>query len=97
MPPGDACRAPDLVGSNEDEGTNDMSDDRMGPGTYLTPDEAKEFHKLFAVSMGFFTIVAIIAHFLVWQWRPWFPGTPGYDAKAALVVPAQAPIHSASV
>ena len=74
-----------------------MSDDRMGPGTYLTPDEAKEFHKLFAVSMGFFTIVAIIAHFLVWQWRPWFPGTPGYEATAALVVPVQAPIHSASV
>jgi hypothetical protein len=48
-------------------------------------------------SSRLFTIVAIIAHFLVWQWRPWFPGTPGYDAKAALVVPAQAPIHSASI
>ncbi len=74
-----------------------MSDDRMGAGTYLTPDEAKEFHKLFVASMAFFTIVAIIAHFLVWQWRPWFPGTEGYEKAAALVVPAQAPIHSASV
>ncbi len=25
-----------------------------------------------------FTVIAIIAHFLVWQWRPWFPGPTGY-------------------
>ncbi len=48
-----------------------MSDNNMGPGTYLTDAEAKEFHKLFVVSMAFFTFVAIIAHFLVWSWRPW--------------------------
>ena len=68
-----------------------MTDERMGPGTYLTPEEAKEFHKLFVVSMGFFTIVAIIAHFLVWQWRPWFPGTPGYEATSAVSAPANTP------
>ena len=46
-------------------------DERMGPGTYLTPDEAKEFHKLFITSFLMFTAVAIVAHILVWMWRPW--------------------------
>ena len=66
-----------------------MSDkDRDGLGTYLTADEAKEFHKLFVMSMGFFTIIAIVAHILVWAWRPWFPGTAPYEAaKVAAVAP----------
>jgi light-harvesting complex 1 beta chain len=25
-----------------------------------------------------FTVIAIVAHFLVWMWRPWFPGVRGY-------------------
>ena len=45
--------------------------ERMGPGTYLTPEEAKEFHKVFMTSFLIFTVVAIIAHVLVWNWRPW--------------------------
>ncbi len=53
-------------------------DDRMGPGTYLTPEEAKEFHKIFMTSFIIFTIVAIIAHVLAWNWRPWLPGPNGY-------------------
>lgn len=73
-----------------------MTDERMGPGTYLTPEEAKEFHKLFVVSMGFFTIVAIIAHFLVWQWRPWLGPSKGFEQAAALVMPATAPAHTTS-
>ncbi len=50
-----------------------MSDpnEKMGPGTYLTPEEAKEFHKLFITSFLIFTVVAIVAHVLVWNWRPW--------------------------
>ncbi len=48
-----------------------MNDRQLGPGTYLTDAEAKEFHKGFVASMAFFTFVAIIAHFLVWSWRPW--------------------------
>lgn len=48
--------------------------------------EAKEFHKLFMSSFIIFTIVAIIAHILVWMWRPWLPGEQGY---AALKTPAQ--------
>lgn len=53
-------------------------DDRFGPGTYLTPEEAKEFHKLFMSSFIMFTIVAIIAHVLAWMWRPWLPSADGY-------------------
>lgn len=45
--------------------------EKMGPGTYLTPEEAKEFHKLFISSFLLFTLVAIVAHVLVWNWRPW--------------------------
>ncbi|WP_299322472.1 light-harvesting antenna LH1, beta subunit [Parasphingopyxis sp.] len=48
------------------------SDDRFGPGTYLSPEEAKEFHKIFMSSFIGFTTVALIAHILVWFWRPWF-------------------------
>jgi light-harvesting complex 1 beta chain len=56
-----------------------MSDnDRLGPGAYLTPEEAKEFHKMFVSSFIMFTIIAIVAHVLVWMWRPWFPGVNGY-------------------
>ncbi len=47
------------------------TDERMGPGTYLSPEEAKEFHKLFITSFLIFTAVAVVAHFLVWNWRPW--------------------------
>ena len=55
-------------------------DDRFGPGTYMTPEEAKEFHKLFITNFVIFTIVAIIAHVLAWMWRPWLPDEGGYAA-----------------
>jgi light-harvesting complex 1 beta chain len=56
-----------------------MSDnERFGPGAYLTPEEAKEFHKMFVSSFIIFTIIAIVAHFLVWSWRPWLPSVNGY-------------------
>jgi len=50
-----------------------MTDERTGPLNYLTEGEAKEFHKLFVMSFAFFTVVAIIAHLLVRQWRQGFP------------------------
>lgn len=46
----------------------------------LSENEAREFHRLFMVSFIIFTVIAIIAHFLVWQWRPWLPGPEGYAA-----------------
>jgi len=56
----------------------------------LTADEAKEFHKLFITSFIGFTIIAIIAHVLVWNWRPWLPGVKGY----ALLDGANSAMHS---
>ncbi len=44
----------------------------------LTEAEAKEFHSIFTTSFIVFVVVAIIAHFLAWQWRPWLPGPNGY-------------------
>lgn len=44
----------------------------------LTDSEAREFHNLFVMSFVGFTIVAILAHILVWQWRPWLPSVNGY-------------------
>lgn len=37
----------------------------------LTPAEAQEFHKIFTMSFIIFTLIAVVAHFLVWIWRPW--------------------------
>jgi light-harvesting complex 1 beta chain len=44
----------------------------------LTESEAKEFHRIFMVSFIVFVVIALIAHFLAWQWRPWLPGEEGY-------------------
>ncbi len=55
-----------------------MIADRSGSLSGLTEQEAREFHSLFVTSFIGFTVVAIIAHFLVWQWRPWLPGPKGY-------------------
>ncbi len=68
------------------------SDDRLGPGAYLTPEEAKEFHKIFVSSFIGFTVIAIIAHVLVWMWRPWLPGVNGYAMLNDGVQVAQATI-----
>ena len=46
-------------------------DDRFGLRAYLTPEESKEFHKLFMAGFVGFTAVAVVAHVLVWVWRPW--------------------------
>jgi len=45
----------------------------------LTEAEAREFHRLFVGSLFGFVLVAVIAHFLAWQWRPWLPGVHGYS------------------
>jgi light-harvesting complex 1 beta chain len=47
----------------------------------LSEAEAKEFHGVFVTSFIAFTVIAIIAHFLAWQWRPWFPEVGGYQAS----------------
>jgi light-harvesting complex 1 beta chain len=56
-------------------------DRRAGSLSGLTESEAKEFHRLFMTSFIVFILIAIVAHFLVWQWRPWLPGTSGYTSS----------------
>jgi light-harvesting complex 1 beta chain len=48
-----------------------MADDRRGSLSGLTDGEAKEFHGVFMTSFIAFTVIAIVAHVLVWNWRPW--------------------------
>ncbi len=57
----------------------------------LTDGEAREFHSLFITSFIAFTVIALIAHILVWMWRPWIPGSKGY----AVIDGAAAAIHHA--
>jgi light-harvesting complex 1 beta chain len=37
----------------------------------LTRQEAAEFNRFFLTSFLVFTAIAIVAHALVWAWRPW--------------------------
>ena len=60
----------------------------------LTEAEAIEFHRLFVTSFIVFTVIAVIAHFLVWQWRPWFPGPEGYASVVDSVKLAAAYVSS---
>jgi light-harvesting complex 1 beta chain len=63
--------------------------DLRGSGTSgLSESEAREFHGIFVTSFIAFTVIAIIAHFLVWQWRPWFPGPNGYSSNVEMMLPA---------
>lgn len=53
---------------------------RDGSLSGLTESEAREFHAIFMTSFIVFTVIAIIAHILVWQWKPWLPGAEGYTS-----------------
>lgn len=48
-----------------------MLANREGSLSGLTEQEAKEFHGIFMTSFIGFTVVAVVAHVLVWMWRPW--------------------------
>jgi light-harvesting complex 1 beta chain len=52
--------------------------EKNGSISGLSEQEAKEFHKIFVVSFIVFVAIAIIAHILAWQWRPWLPSEEGY-------------------
>jgi light-harvesting complex 1 beta chain len=45
--------------------------DSKGSISGLTDDEAQEFHQYYIQGFVGFTAVAIVAHILVWFWRPW--------------------------
>jgi len=51
-----------------------MADRQDSSLSGLTENEAREFHGIFVQSFVLFTVIAIVAHFLVWMWRSWFLG-----------------------
>jgi light-harvesting complex 1 beta chain len=55
-----------------------MADRTDGSLSGLTEHEAKEFHGVFTSSFVIFTVIAVIAHILVWMWRPWLPPVGGW-------------------
>ena len=52
----------------------------------MSEQEAKEFHGIFVSSFVIFTVIAVIAHFLAWNWRPWLPGPKGYAMVDSMTV-----------
>jgi light-harvesting complex 1 beta chain len=38
----------------------------------ISEEEAREFHGYFITLMSVFVSIALIAHLLMWMWRPWF-------------------------
>ncbi|MEO8333570.1 MAG: light-harvesting antenna LH1, beta subunit [bacterium] len=54
----------------------------------LTEEEARSFHGMFVISFFIFTAIALVAHYAVWQWRPWIPGVSGYKTASAFTAPA---------
>jgi light-harvesting complex 1 beta chain len=51
---------------------NDMGGNTMSDQAGLTSNEAKEFHSAYMQGFLGFTAIAVVAHILVWMWRPWF-------------------------
>jgi light-harvesting complex 1 beta chain len=64
-----SCRKAKLEGISMSE-----ADKAVGSLSGLTDQEAKEFHSIFANTFVIFLVLALAAHFLVWQWKPWFLG-----------------------
>lgn len=55
----------------------------------LNDEESRDFHRVFLSSFIAFTLIAIVAHVLVWNWRPWIPGVQGYPVAKAPVEQVQ--------
>ncbi len=55
-----------------------MMVDNKSSWTGLTDAEAKELHEVYMSGLVLFTLIAVVAHVLVWLWRPWIPGPDGY-------------------
>ena len=69
-------------------------DGRLGVRSYMSDAEAKGFHRSFITSAAAFVIIAIIAHWLVWSWRPWggdHVAKPAATVSMNVVAPATAP------
>ncbi|MBO0661741.1 light-harvesting protein [Jiella sp. MQZ9-1] len=53
----------------------------------LTEREAQEFHGIFMTSFLVFLAVAIVAHILVWIWRPWLQTPEAHTASLEMAKP----------
>ncbi len=51
----------------------------------MTEPEAREFHQIFVTSFLAFTAVAVVAHVLVYIWRPWLPPVGGYKTSMEII------------
>lgn len=52
------------------EGVVHMAE-RRGSISGLNDEEAQEFHQFYIQGFVGFTAIAVVAHILVWIWRPW--------------------------
>lgn len=52
--------------------------DKDGAWSGISDAEAQEFHNYYMQGMFLFVAIAVVAHLLVWFWRPWIPGPKGY-------------------
>ncbi|MEM7497710.1 MAG: light-harvesting antenna LH1, beta subunit [Pseudomonadota bacterium] len=70
--------------------------EEKGSLTGLTDEEAKDFHEVYMSGLVLFTGVAVVAHILVWLWRPWFPesATDGYSALEGATRIAEAAVSA---
>lgn len=56
--------------------------DRSDSWSGLSDQEAQEFHQFYIQGTIMFVAIAVVAHILVWLWRPWIPGPKGYTTSA---------------
>jgi len=49
-----------------------MADNTGLSFTGLTDEQAQELHSVYMSGLWLFTLIAVIAHFAVFVWRPWF-------------------------
>lgn len=69
-------------------GYGDVAARPSAPSSGLSEEEARSFNTMFFASFIGFLVIAIVAHILVWNWRPWIPGAAGYPARTAQTAPA---------
>jgi light-harvesting complex 1 beta chain len=55
----------------------------MQKGSSLTDEEAKALHGNVVSVAIVFTAIAVVAHILMWMWRPWIPGVAGYKSSVS--------------
>ncbi len=70
-------------------------DGRLGVRNYMSDAEAKSFHRAFITSAAAFVVIAALAHFFVWQWRPWGGPSTSYQ-PAAVAAPATTSMNTAA-